>query len=80
MPVTVTQGSGTAVSDLRQEVHMQLPAGLSRGSVQVEVARGGFISHSKVCLHEQDVQEMPYKHNCMLVCRDIAALRVLLSV
>lgn len=50
VPVTVTQGSGTAVSDLRQEVHMQLPAGLSRGSVQVEVARGGFISHSKPVL------------------------------
>lgn len=48
VPVMVTQVLGTAENDLRQEVHVQLPAGLHRGSVQVEVARGGFISCSKV--------------------------------
>ncbi len=48
MPVEVSPVAGTSSNVLKQQLHMQLPAGLSRGSVQVEVVRGGFISRSKV--------------------------------
>ncbi len=44
----VSPVAGTSSNVLKQQLHMQLPAGLSRGSVQVEVVRGGFISRSKV--------------------------------
>ncbi len=48
VPVEVSPVAGTSSNVLKQQLHMQLPAGLSRGSVQVEVVRGGFISRSKV--------------------------------
>lgn len=50
VPVEVSPVAGTNSNILKQQLHMQLPAGLSRGSVQVEVVRGGFISRSKPVL------------------------------
>lgn len=44
----VSPVAGTSSDVLKQQLHMRLPAGLTRGSVQVEVVRGGFISRSKV--------------------------------
>ena len=40
------EGSG----NLQQQLKLQLPTGLHRGSVQIEVASGGFISQAQVCI------------------------------
>ncbi|DBA97467.1 TPA: hypothetical protein ACH3X1_015182 [Trebouxia sp. C0004] len=61
VPVEVSPVAGTSSNILNQQLHMRLPAGLSRGSVQVEVVRGGFISHSKPVLildNEEAVAEV----------------------
>ncbi|KAL0035224.1 hypothetical protein WJX79_007134 [Trebouxia sp. C0005] len=50
VPVEVSHVAGTTSNVLKQQLRMQLPAGLSRGSVQVEVVHGGFISRSKPVL------------------------------
>lgn len=50
VPVEVSPVAGTSSDVLKQQLHMRLPAGLTRGSVQVEVVRGGFISRSKPVL------------------------------
>ena len=48
VPVKVTPSDREGLSSLQQEVKLQLPTGLRQGSVQVEVARGGFISQAQV--------------------------------
>lgn len=53
IPVHVSPVAGTGVTGggaLRQQLNLQLPLGLQQGSVQVEVAHGGFISHSQPVL------------------------------
>lgn len=48
MPVEVTQLEGSGGANHGQQLMLQLPSGLGRGSVQVEIARGGFISQAVV--------------------------------
>ncbi len=48
VPVEVSPAVERRASDLRQELKLHLPAGLQRGSVQVEVVCGAFISHAQV--------------------------------
>ena len=48
IPVAVSVDAATSANDHRQQLNLRLPAGLQRGSVQVEVVVGGFISHSQV--------------------------------
>ena len=48
LPVEVTQVSGSTGASHGQQLMLQLPSGLRRGAVQIEIARGGFISHAVV--------------------------------
>lgn len=48
LPVEVTQLEGSGGANHGQQLMLQLPSGLGRGSVQIEIARGGFISQAAV--------------------------------
>lgn len=48
LPVEVTQVAGSSGASHGQQLILQLPSGLGRGLVQIEIARGGFISQAVV--------------------------------
>ena len=90
IPVHVSPVGGTGVTGggaPRQQLNLQLPLGLQQGSVQVEVAHGGFISHSQVSLQARrniapptakvDISCWPDTELCILLvqCISLAAKR-----
>lgn len=62
LPVEVTQVAGSSGANHGQQLMLQLPPGLARGSVQIEIARGSFISHAVVSTdlsifcHDREIQ------------------------
>ena len=48
LPVQVTTLSGSERAETEQRLSLQLPSDLAEGFLQIEVARGGFISHAQV--------------------------------
>ena len=62
LPVKVTQVAGSNGSSHGQQLSLQLPSGLGRGLVQIEIARSGYISQAVV------------NKTCHFVCQHVSSL------